>query len=152
MRRRGVPMVVRRIVVHTDFSEASAAAVKYARALANDLGATLQFLHVLQEPLSAGWTAEVSTAALPRVQQAMEVKAEQWLNRMLPEEEQERYQAKVDFETGDIAQEIARYARAQAADIVILGASRDANVQTADTAVAEQVLRRCRCSVFVVRT
>ncbi len=144
-------MIVRRIVVHTDFSEASAAAVQYARALAADLGATLQFLHVLQEPLSAGWTAEVSTSSLPAVQQAMEMEAEQWLDRVLPENDQERFQASLDFETGDIAAEIIRYAEAQAADIVILGTSRDNDPQTADVRVAEEVLRRCRCSVFVVR-
>src|SRR5512133_954660 len=144
-------MIVRRIVVHTDFSDASAAAVDYARALANDLGATLQFLHVLQEPLSAGWTAEVSTSALPEVQHAMEVEAEQWLDRVLPATEQERFQASLDFETGDIAEEIVRYADNQAADLVILSTPRDKDPQTPDTAVAERVLRRCRCSVFVVR-
>ncbi len=144
-------MVVRRIVVYTDFSDASAAAVQYARALAADLGATLQFLHVLQEPLSAGWTAEVRTSALPEVQHAMEIEAEQWLDRVLPEKEQERFQASVDFETGDVAEEIARYANEQAADIVILSTSRDRDPQTADTPFAEAVLRKCHCSVFVVR-
>src|SRR5512141_2670733 len=58
----GVPMITRRIVVHTDFSEASVTAVHYARLLADGLGATLDFVHVLQEPLQAGWTSEVSTA------------------------------------------------------------------------------------------
>ncbi len=144
-------MLVRRIVVHTDFSEASAAAVQYARVLAADLGATIQFLHVLREPLSAGWTAEVSTSALPEVQHAMEIEAEQWIDRVLPESEQERFQASLDFETGDVAEEIVRYADAQAADIVILSTTRDANPQIADLAVAEKVLRKCRCSVFVVR-
>ncbi len=140
----------RRIVVHTDFTEASAIAVHYARALADALGATLQFLHVVREPLSAGWTSEVNAAELPEVQQAMEVEAAQWLERVLPENEQERFQASLDVETGDIAEEVARYAAEREADIVILGASagRDARV---DTRVAEDVLRKCRCSVFVVR-
>ncbi len=144
-------MLVRRIVVHTDFSEASAAAVQYARILAADLGATLQFLHVLQEPLSAGWTAEVSTSALPEVQHAMEIEAEQWIDRVLPENDQERFQASLDFETGDLAEEIIRYAEEQAADIVILSTPRDGDPQTPDARVAEEVVRRCRCSVFIVR-
>ncbi len=144
-------MIVRRIVVHTDFSDASAAAARYARFLAEDLGATLQFLHVLQEPLSAGWTAEVSTSALPKVQRAMEIEAEQWIDRVLPESDQERFQASLDFETGDVAEEIVRYADAQAADIVILSTPRDSDPQTPDSRVAEAVVRKCRCSVFVVR-
>lgn len=143
-------MISRRIIVHTDFSERSTAAVQFARALAGAFDATLQFLHVVQEPLSAGWTAELSTAALPEVQQAMEIEAEQWLERVLPENEQERFQASVDVETGDVAGEIVRYADEQAADIVILSVSANGG-ERADTGIAEQVLRRCRCSVFAVR-
>ncbi len=144
-------MIARRIVVHTDFSEASAEAVEYARALASASGGTLQILHVVQEPLSAGWTAEVSGAALPEVQEAMEVEAEQWLDRVLPEDEQDRFATSLDFETGDMAEEIARYATEHNADIVILGASNRSGADRADTRVAEEVLRKCRCSVFVVR-
>ena len=143
--------MARRIVVHTDFTEASVTAVQHARGLADALGATLHFLHVLQEPLSAGWTAEVSASALPEVQNAMEIEAEQWLDQVLSETEQERFQASLDIETGDIAEEIARYANESRADIIVLGASARRGGETSDTAVAEDVLRKCRCSVFVVR-
>ncbi len=144
-------MIARRIVVHTDFSEASAAAVEYARTLATASGGTLRILHVVQEPLSAGWTAEVNSAALPEVQEAMEVEAEQWLDRVLPEDEQDRFGTSLDFETGNLAEEIVRYAAEHQADIVILGASRRGGSDRADTSVAEDVLRKCHCSVFVVR-
>ncbi len=144
-------MTARRIVVHTDFSEASAGAVEYARALANAFGGTLRFLRVVPEPLSAGWTAEVNSAELPKVQEAMEIEAEQWIDRVLPEDEQDRFRARLDLETGDMAEEIVRYAAEQKADIVILGASTKGGTERADTGVAEAVLRKCHCSVFVVR-
>ncbi len=143
-----------RIIVHSDFSDGSVTAVRYARILAHELGGSLQFLHVVREPLSAGWTAEVRAATLPEVQQAMEVEAEQWLDRMLSEEEQERLGATLDVETGDIAEEIVRYASEQHADIVLLSASRDNAADNPDvvtTAIAEKVVRKCHCSVFVVR-
>jgi nucleotide-binding universal stress UspA family protein len=143
--------MARQIIVHTDFTDASVAAVHYARALAEAFGGTLRFLHVLQEPLSAGWTSEVSTAALPEVQQAIEAEAEQWLDEVLPESEQERFEASLDFETGDIAEEIVRYANEQQADIVVLSASAAAGSDSSDTAAAEDVVAKCRCSVFVVR-
>jgi nucleotide-binding universal stress UspA family protein len=143
--------MARRIVVHTDFTEASTTAVEYARTLADALAATLHFLHVLQEPLSAGWTSEVSASALPEVQNAMEVEAEQWLDQMLSEAEQERFEASLDVETGDIAEEIVRYAHENQADIVVLGASARQRPERSNTAVAEDVVRKCRCSVFVVR-
>ncbi len=144
-------MTTRRIVVHTDFSDASVTAVHYARLLADGLGARLDFLHVIQEPLQAGWTSEVSAAALPEVQQAMEVEAEQWVDRVLPEEEQERYGASLHFETGDIATEICRFVAANRVDIVVVSATPAANNDEADIGVAEDVLRRCPCSVFVAR-
>jgi nucleotide-binding universal stress UspA family protein len=144
-------MTARRIVVHTDFSDASVAAVQYARVLAEGLGGTLEFLHVLQGPFQAGWTAEVSAAALPEVQQAMEVEAEQWLARVMPEEEQERFQASLHFETGEIGAEIARYAHDNRVDIVVLSVTADARSDEADTSVAEDLVARCHCSVFVVR-
>jgi nucleotide-binding universal stress UspA family protein len=144
-------MNTRRIVVHTDFSDASVAAVHYARLLADGLGATLDFLHVVQEPLQAGWTSEVSTAALPEVQQAMEVEAEQWVDRVLPEAQQERYGASLHFVTGDIGTEICRFVAANRVDIVVVSATAAANDNEADIDVAEDVLKKCRCSVFVVR-
>ncbi len=145
-------MLCRRIVVHTDLTDASKAAVEYGRTLAAASNATLQFLHVLQEPLSAGWTAEVSTSTLPRVQQAMEVEAEQWLDRVLPEAEQERFGASLDVETGDLAEEIVRYANDQDADVVVLSAAAEGGAGRSDAGVAEEVLRKCRCSVVVVRS
>lgn len=144
-------MSARRIVVHTDFSDASATAVQFARLLALGLGATLDFLHVVQEPLQAGWTAEVSTADLPEVQQAMQVEAEQWLDRVLPEDEQDRFGASLRFETGNIATEIVRYAKENAAEIVVLSATAQATDEQSGLPVAQDVLERCTCSVFVVR-
>ncbi len=144
-------MTTRRIVVHTDFSDASVAAVHYARLLADGLGASIDFLHVLQGPFQAGWTDEVSAAALPEVQQAMEVEAEQWLDRVLPEGEQEQYRAALHFETGEIATEICRFVKANRVDIVVVSATPAANSEEADIGVAEDVLKRCPCSVFVVR-
>jgi len=81
----------------------------------------------------------------------MEIEAEQWLDRVLPEDEQDRFATSLDFETGDIAEEIVRYATERKADVVILSASHRGGTGRADTGVAEDVLRKCRCSVFVVR-
>ncbi len=146
-------MIARRILVHVDFTDASADALRYARMLAERLGATLRVLHVEKEPLSAGWTSEVSAARLPELQQAMEEEAEQWLDRILPEAERQRLDGRLDFETGDIAQEVARYANQHHVDLVVLSASRreSGDPHTSDTGVAEDVVSKCHCSVLVVR-
>lgn len=140
-----------RIVVHIDLTDASIAAVEYGRVLAAALGATLHFIHVVTEPLSAGWTAEVNPAALPEVQSAMEIESEEWLDAVLPEAEQERFGASLDVEVGQVAEEIVRCAQEHTADLIVVRAPRDGRGDKADTDIAEEVLRRCRCSVFVVR-
>ncbi len=134
------------IVVHVDLTDQSIAAVEYGRALATAFGSSLRFVHVVREPRSAVWTA---TSALPEVQQAMEVEAEQWLDRVLPEDEQDRFQASLDVETGDVSTEIVRVAEEQGADVVVMSAPKDGGGNGAD--IAEDVVRKCRCSVMVVR-
>ncbi len=144
-------MIARRILVHTDLTDASIDAVRYARTLAECLRATVRVLHVMQEPLSAGWTSEVSAARLPEMQQAMEEEAEQWLDRVFPAGERQRLDVRLDLETGDIADEIVRYADQHHIDLIVLSASRREDADTTDTGVAEDVLAKCACSVLVVR-
>jgi nucleotide-binding universal stress UspA family protein len=136
-----------RIVVHIDLTDAAIPAVEYARILAASLGATLHFLHVVKEPLSAGWTAELQPFAFPEVQQAMEVEAEQWLDGVIPESEQERFEASLDVETGEIAEEIIRCAHDHEADLIVVSAK----AEGADADMTERLLRKVRCSVLVVR-
>jgi nucleotide-binding universal stress UspA family protein len=144
-------MIARRILVHVDLTDASLDAVRYARILAERLGASLRVVHVKQEPLSAGWTSEVSVARLPEVQQAMEEEAEQWLDQVLPQADRQRLDVRLDLETGDIADEVARYADQHHVDLVVLSASRREDADTTDTGIARDVLAKCRCSVLVVR-
>ena len=54
-----------RILVPTDFSDASNAAKVYATALADAFGATLHALHVIPDPLTLGWG--IDAAHLPQL-------------------------------------------------------------------------------------
>ena len=54
-----------RILVPTDFSEAANAARNSATVLADAFGATLHVLHVIPDPLAAGWG--VDAAYLPQL-------------------------------------------------------------------------------------
>ena len=52
------------VLVPTDFSECSDAALRYGRALASAFGATLHLLHVVQDPYTQPWAAEAFPASL----------------------------------------------------------------------------------------
>jgi nucleotide-binding universal stress UspA family protein len=46
------------ILVPTDFSATSEAALRYGKALADAFGASLHLVHVVQEPFSQPWAVE----------------------------------------------------------------------------------------------
>ncbi|RPJ53096.1 MAG: universal stress protein, partial [Acidobacteria bacterium] len=71
------------ILVYIDLSPASAEAVRAAKALARATHAALEVVRVVGDPLAADWTAEMSTAGLPAVQEAMETEAQEWLEEAL---------------------------------------------------------------------
>ena len=53
---------ITRILVPTDFSETSDAALTYARQLADALGASLHLVHVFDDPYGDALVAEVSAS------------------------------------------------------------------------------------------
>ncbi len=56
-------MTITRILVPTDFSADADAALTYALGLAQRFGASIDVLHVVEDPLAAGvWSSEVYTA------------------------------------------------------------------------------------------
>lgn len=77
-----------RILVPTDFSDASNAAKVYATALADAFGATLHALHVIPDPLALGWG--VDAAHLPQLLDRMQREVQERLDVLLPPEERAR--------------------------------------------------------------
>src|SRR5689334_23890834 len=65
-------IALRKILVATDFGEASGAALRYGRALANAFGATLHVLHVTQD-LFLTATVEGYVGLAPEVQEDIEL-------------------------------------------------------------------------------
>ena len=50
------------ILVPTDFSDASSAALDYAKSLAGAFGASIHLVHVMEDLLAHAWSAEVYVA------------------------------------------------------------------------------------------
>lgn len=136
------------ILVYTDLSPASAEAVRAAKALARATHAALEVVRVVAEPLTADWTAEMSTAGLPAVQEAMETEAQEWLDGVLGEVGMAGVELNVAM--GDPAGELARRVETQRPDLVVLGAERG-NPGRDMVDMARDLLASVSCSVLLVR-
>ena len=67
--------LMREILLHGAPDEAFDRSVVFARRMAESFGARLHVLYTIEDPLSAGWTAEMSADRLPEVHEAMETEA-----------------------------------------------------------------------------
>ena len=139
--------LMREILLHGSPDEAFDRSVLFARRMAESFGARLHVLYTVEEPLSAGWTAEVSAARLPEVHEAMETEAQSRLARLIPIEDQERLGILFALRTGPAAEELVRYTVEHDVDLAIV----QARSGDRDTGYAHALLERGQCAVLVLR-
>jgi nucleotide-binding universal stress UspA family protein len=143
---------IKKILLATDFSEASDAALDYARTLCDAFGATLHVLHVLEDLAAHAWTTEVYVAALPGVHEEMERQARERLEQLMTVEERARRDAVLALRNGSPFVEVVRYARDEHMDLIVLGThGRGAIAHMLLGSVAERVVRKAHCPVLTVR-
>lgn len=122
-------MAAHELLVATDFSPVSEAAVRVAREYAERLGARVHLLHV-------AWAGEYDVAAL--------------LARTA-EDLGPRISVTVAGRSGEPAEEIARYAREHGIDLIVVGTHGRTGVSRAILgSVAERLLRIAPCPVVAV--
>jgi nucleotide-binding universal stress UspA family protein len=139
---------MREVLLHGGLDEAFDRSVGFARRLAESFGARLHVLYTVEEPLGAGWTAEVGAERLPEVHQAMEGEARERLARYIPIEDQERLGIQIALRAGEPVPEIVRYVESHHIDLAILQANRE---NDRDLAHAHAMLDRCDCALLVLR-
>ena len=137
---------MREILLHGSTDEAFDQSVAFARRLAESFQARLHVVYTIEDPLSAGWTSEVSADRLPEVHQAMEAEARERLSRLIPLEEQEQLGVEIVLRTGPAVKEILRYTDDRAIDLAIVQAR-----SGAATDLARALLDHARCAVLVLR-
>lgn len=129
------------VLLHIGDSMPSAADAKAVHALANALGATLHVIFTMADPLSAGWQAEVDTAGVPEVHQAMEAEARE---RLRPIFGADADLPTIQLRTGDPIRAIADYASEGKIDLIVVGLAGDE-----EAALAPGLLDAAPCSVLV---
>ena len=138
---------LKRILVPTDFSETSKAAVKYAMALAQAFGGKLHVLHV-SEKASTDMATEFPLGIEASTQDAVR---ERLLKILTPKEEKALHPEFV-MRAGAPHVEIVRYASEHNIDLIVMGThGRGLVAHAVMGSVAEKVVRKAPCPVLTVR-
>ena len=147
-------LVLKTILVPTDFSNASGMALKHAKAFAERFDASLHLLHVLADPYASMWSVESAAGiqGTAQLQKRWAQDAAQQLEKELTEEEHRSLRAVTETRVGHPFLEIIRYAKAHDVDLIVLGThGRGAIEHMLLGSVAEKVVRKGPCPVLVVR-
>jgi nucleotide-binding universal stress UspA family protein len=140
---------IKTILLPTDFSEPSQAALRLASSFAREQGARLVILHVTVVPDAAyeGYGAP----GLPLLRDEYLAKEQQGLEKVQPVDPQIKFERRV--EEGDPATEILRVASEIGAGLIVMGTHGRGGLQhVLMGSVAEQVVRKAKCPVLTLRT
>jgi nucleotide-binding universal stress UspA family protein len=138
------------ILVPSDFSECSDAAVRYGLELARRFGATLHLLHVVQDPATQPWAAEGFAVPLLEAVDQWQKDAQVRLANAIPAED--RAKTVVMSTIASPFPEILRYATANTIDLIVMGTHGRGGVSHMLLgSIAEKVVRRAPCPVLTVR-
>ena len=144
-------VVLKKILVATDFSEPSTVAMAYGRDLARSYGAVLHVLHVVED-VRLRFGPEVGFAS-PDMQGDFEKMARRDLEAVITEDDRKTLKVVSAMETHvNVAHGVTDYAAANAIDLIIVGThGRGVIKKFLMGSVAERVVRTAPCPVLAVR-
>jgi nucleotide-binding universal stress UspA family protein len=142
-------ITIKRILVPTDFSDQGKTALMYAVAFADQFGAAVDLLHVL-EPVPPG--ALLSYISLSELKKSMQEDAEKNLEELHAEWEGYAFPVNRIVVEGYPFVEIIKHAKTHNVDMIIMGThGRGAIAHMLLGSVAEKIVRKAPCPVLTVR-
>ena len=142
---------ITRILVPTDFSTASDAALDFAKSIARTFNASLHLLHVFEDPVVTVGFTEAYAPLPPTTRVALVDDARRQLANRLSAEERERFDATTEVVSGASAMAIVEYAQDHAIDLIVMGThGRTGVAHLLIGSVAERVVRLAPCPVLTV--
>jgi nucleotide-binding universal stress UspA family protein len=133
-----------RILVPTDFSAPSEAALAYGRKMADEFDAALHLLHIAENPFLRAVSAD---------RRSLEESAARWLQDRLREADRQRGAVAIVEHSDEPASEILRYAKSNDIDLIVMGThGRTGLARAALGSVAEKVVRAAPCPVLTVHS
>ena len=145
-------IILKHILVATDFSEASDAACAYGRELASRFGATLHVLHVVQTFPPGAFGTEGFSVIGPELQQQMEDDARRRLKDLVLDSDSGPAITPAVVTAAAPAAAIIEYANEYRVDLIVMGThGRGAFAHLLMGSVAERVVRLAACPVLTVK-
>jgi len=143
-------IVLKHILVATDFSESAAVALAYGRDLARTFNARLHVLHAAED-IMMRYSPDVGFVS-PDLQKNLEAAAKRDLEKLITEDDRKTLAVVPVIKTAvNIAAEIVAYAKANAIDLIITGTHGRGGVKhLLMGSVAERVVRTAACPVLTV--
>jgi nucleotide-binding universal stress UspA family protein len=133
------------ILVPTDFSETSEAALRYGVALARAFKAQLHLLHVAEH------RSKAAENPIGLAEETTQTAAHEQLVALLSERDIQELQPKRVMRIGRPYNEIVRYAKEHEMDLIVMGThGREGVAHVLIGSVAEKVVRRAPCPVLTV--
>ena len=146
-------VVLKNILVATDFGEASEVALTYGRELARTFGSALHVIHVVDDLAGRVVGFPEYAPSLGRLQAEAEAAARTRMETLVSDEDRRVLHARtVVLVSQWPAREILDYARAAHVDALVIGThGRGKVAQLFMGSVAEKVVRHAPCPVLTVR-
>lgn len=144
--------MIRNILVPTDFSTGSAAALACARELASATGAALHLIHVVENPFAPGGFMEM-TPLPPGYPAEMENAAKLRLDDCLSADEKMAFRATLTTRVGVPAHEVLqRLEEEPKIDLVVMAThGRGGVARLVMGSVADKIVRSARCPVMTLK-
>ena len=141
------------ILVATDFSEASDAALRYGKHFARAYGATLHLLHVVDDIATKVLSSAAQLPDVGALQMDLEGDAQRKLDELATAEDRVVLRARATVVTSPTpARSILTYAKDSQIDLVIVGThGRSGLAEFFMGSVAQHVVRAAPCPVLTVR-
>jgi len=147
-------ILLKAILVATDFSPASAAALTYGRELASSFGAELLVAHVAGNVLTRPYAGGDGISFVdPNLQLELETGAHRQLEAVISTEDRKQRRARgFVLASNAPAAAIVEFANEEGVDLIVLGThGRGAVAHLLMGSVAERVVRTASCPVLTVR-
>ncbi len=146
-------MLIRSILLPTDFSECANYALSFATSLARQAGAGIICVHVI-EPIvpTVGYTGITEPLPIADISEQLEDSAERELPKISECDECEGIEVEEVIVHGDAASEIVRVAGERKVDLIVISShGRTGLGRILFGSTAESVVRHAPCPVLVVK-
>lgn len=146
-------IALKKILVATDFSEPSEAALAYGRQLARSLGGQLVVLHVVPNMLTAAVGADGFGFTDPGLQTSVDAAGQRRVDELISVEDRTLLRATgVVVTSNATAVAIVEYAKDNDVNLIVIGThGRGAMAHLLLGSIAERVVRIAPCPVLTVR-